>query len=144
MANIKVTTVDANHIKVEFQDYYPDNYSIKCAYYNRNDIEKVEVFSDYIRVHVLGGTKDWILSYTSTIGAFIVDTVDGFAPIDNDDLALKIASLIIALKNLYLYVQVVERLKDYLVYVNQKLLKGLNKITISFITPGNGESLAIN
>jgi len=96
MANIVVTTVDANHIKVEFNAYYPDYYSVKCTYYNRSNIQKVEVFDDYIRVHVLSGLTDWTLSTTLTTGTFIVDSVDGIAPTDNDDLASKIAGLIIA------------------------------------------------
>ena len=100
MANVVVSIVNVNLIKVEFNDYYPTYYPISIAYYNRNDIEKVELYSDYVSVHVIGGLKDWALTYDNTYTGedyFIVDEVDGDSSIvDNDDLASKIAALIVA------------------------------------------------
>ena len=97
MANIVVSIVNVNVIKVEFNDYYPTNYPIKIAYYNRNDIEKIEVYVDRVNVHILDGKNDWELSYNSVDGALIVDEVDGDSTItSNEDLASKIAALIVA------------------------------------------------
>ena len=94
MANIVVTS-STNYIKVEFNDYYPDYYKVCEAYYNRNDLEKIEVQDGFLKVHVLD-ESDWTLSYTATTGAFIVDSVDAATPTDNLDLASKLAALIIA------------------------------------------------
>ena len=97
MANIVVTIVDANVIKVDFGAYYPTYHDVSIAYYSRNDIEKVELYSDRVKVHVLDGRSDLELSYTATTGAFIVDSVAGVGSITtNDDLASKIAALIVA------------------------------------------------
>jgi len=97
MANIVVSILNASVVKVDFGDYYPTYYDKQIAYYNRNDIEKVELYSDRIGVHVLDGFIDWELSYTNTAGAFTVDEVDGDSTItDNEDLAEKIAALMVA------------------------------------------------
>lgn len=92
MANIVVTST-VNYIKVDFGDYYPSSYPISKAYYNVNDIEKVELFSNMVKVHMLASDKDWELSFDGGTG-FQVDTVDGVAPTSNSDLCDKIASLI--------------------------------------------------
>ena len=92
MANIVVTS-DSNTIKVDFGDYYPTYYPVSIAYYNRNGVEKVELYSDGLKVHILGGAKDWELSYDGSFG-FQVDTVDTVAPTSNSDLCDKIAALI--------------------------------------------------
>ena len=97
MANIVVSIVDVNVIKVDFGAYYPTYYPVSVGYYNRSTIEKVELYSDRVVVHVLDGRNDWELAYTSTANAFIVDEVDGDSTItDNADLASKIAALIVA------------------------------------------------
>ena len=97
MANIVITTVNANTIKVEFNDYYPTNHDISIAYYNRSNIQKVELKSDRVKVQVLDEGVEWQLSYTTLAGAFTVDEIDGDTTItSNDDLASKIAALIIA------------------------------------------------
>ena len=93
MANIVVTST-VNNIKVDFGVYYP-TYPISVAYYNANEIEKVELFSDMVKVHLLSGTNDWELSYDGSAG-FQVDTVDGVTPTSNSDLCDKIGALIIA------------------------------------------------
>lgn len=93
MANIVVTS-DTNYIKVEFNDYYPDDYPIEIAYYNRNDIEKVELYSNMVAVHLIGDSeRDWELTYDGT-GGLQVDSVDAVAPTSNEDLCDKIAALI--------------------------------------------------
>ena len=92
MANIVVTS-DTNCIKVEFNDYYADTYPISVAYYNRNELEKVELYADMVKVHMLNSVKDWELTYDGSAG-FQVDTVDTVAPTSNSDLCDKIASLI--------------------------------------------------
>ena len=59
MPKIKVTTVDANHIKVEFQDYHTNGQSDKkVAWYNRNKIELVEEYDNMITVQVLEQSKE--------------------------------------------------------------------------------------
>lgn len=77
---IKVTTVDANHIKVEFQDYYTNGVvSEIAAFYNRVDIEEVKVYSNHIRIHVLNNSQDWIISDTEDLDEKIlqIDDIDG-------------------------------------------------------------------
>lgn len=93
MANIVVTS-DANTVIVDFGAYYPTNYPVSKAYYNRNDIQKVELFANNVTVHVLNGSKDWYLSYDGKADTFQVDSVDGVAPTSDSDLASKIAALI--------------------------------------------------
>ncbi len=93
MPNIVVTST-ANYIKVEFNDYYPNNHPVKTAYYNANDIEKVELYADMVTVHLIADpTADWELSYDGSAG-FEVDTVDGVAPTSNADLCDKLGALI--------------------------------------------------
>jgi len=94
MANVVVTS-DANTVKVDFGVYYPDYYPVSIAYYNRNDIDKVELYSTLVSVHIFNGAKDWELSYDGSAG-FHVDTVDGVAPTSNSDLCDKIGALISA------------------------------------------------
>ena len=80
MPKIKVTTVDANHIKVEFQDYYTNGVSDrKVAWYNRNKIELVEEYSNMVTVHVLDQSQDWQLSDTEDLdeNIFQIDDIDG-------------------------------------------------------------------
>ena len=95
MSNIVVSIVNANIIKVEFNNYYPTNHDISIAYYNRSTIQKLELKSDRVIVHVLEEGKDWSLALTTTDGCFIVDTVEGITPTDLDDLASKLADLIV-------------------------------------------------
>ena len=92
MANVVVTS-DANTIKVDFGIYYPTYCPVSIAYYNRNEVNKVELYSTVVSVHVLSGTKDWELSFDGSAG-FHVDTIDGVAPTDNSDLCDKVAALI--------------------------------------------------
>lgn len=92
MANIVVTST-ANHIKVDFGDYYPTYYPVDIAYYNANLVEKVELYSNMVIVHLSGGNKDWELSYDGSAG-FQVDTIDGATPSSNSDLCDKIGALI--------------------------------------------------
>lgn len=97
MANIVVSIHSANVVKVEFNDYYQNGSDVKIAYYNRNDIEKIEVFSDKVKVHILGGVKDWELSYTTSGSTFVVDEVNGVTTINsNEHLAQLISDLIVA------------------------------------------------
>lgn len=80
MAKIKVTTVDANHVKVEFNDYFTDGVTQqKVVFFNRADIEKVEVWSNHIVVHMIGEAKDWQLSDAEDLTKKIlqVDNIDG-------------------------------------------------------------------
>ena len=93
MANIVVTTVDANHIKVDFGDYHPEQTRICIGYYNRATIEKVEQNADFVRVHVLDGGVDWYLSHDGYTGTFEVDSIDGVSIISNSQLATLVAAL---------------------------------------------------
>jgi len=93
MANVVITSTE-NYIKVDYGVYFPSENLVCKAYYNANDIEKVELFADMVIVHLIaydGG--DWKLSYDGSVG-FQVDTVDGAAPASNGDLCDKIAALI--------------------------------------------------
>lgn len=93
MANIVVTST-ANYIKVNFGVYYPTYYPISVAYYNVNNIEKVELFSNMVMVHLLSDNiSSWEFTYDGAAG-FQVDTVDGVAPTSNSDLCDKIGALI--------------------------------------------------
>ena len=95
MANIVVSINNAYTIKVEFNDYFPNYYDKKISYYNRSEIEKIDVYSDRIKVRILGGIKDWELSYNEVGGSFIVDEVNGVTTItSNEHLAELIANLI--------------------------------------------------
>lgn len=92
---IKVTTVDANHIKVEFQDYYPTAYPVSTAWYNRNEIAKVEVFADNIMVTMDDLTK-WYVSNVGTSEIFQIDDIDGTTTwADLTTLGAQIAALIV-------------------------------------------------
>lgn len=91
---IVITTVDANHIKVEFNDYYPTNYPVSTAYYNRAEIAKVEVFVDNVMVTMDDGAK-WYVSDTGTSEVFQIDNIDGTTTWASDTvLAAQIAGLI--------------------------------------------------
>ena len=93
MANLVVTST-ANYIKVDFGVYYPTYYPVSKAYYNANDIEKVELFANMVMVHLIADQNgDWELTYDGSAG-FQVDTVDGVAPTSNSDLCDKIGVLI--------------------------------------------------
>lgn len=93
MANIVVTST-INYIKVDFGNYFPTYYPIKLAYYNENTIEKVELYIDMVKVHMLGEKgSDWELTYDGSKG-LQVDAVDGVAPTSNSDLCDKIGALI--------------------------------------------------
>ena len=100
MAKITVTTIDANTIKVIFNDYYTDGVvPTLCAYYNRTDIEMVEVFSNMVTVHVLNTTQDWQLSDVEDLDEKIlqIDNIDGTTSwADLDTLATQIAALMVA------------------------------------------------
>ena len=97
---ITVTTQDANHIKVVFNDYYTDGVvDTLCAYYNRTDIEKVEVYANVVIVHVLDSSQDWQLSDTQNLseGILQIDNIDGTTTwADLDTLAAQIAALMVA------------------------------------------------
>ena len=92
MANIVVTST-AEYIKVDFGAYYPDSYPVSKAYYNRNELEKVELYSNVVKVHMLDASKDWELTWDGAEG-FQVDTIDTAAPTSDSDLCDKIAALI--------------------------------------------------
>ena len=96
---IKVTTVDANHIKVEFRDYFTNGVvKAECAYYNRTDLELVSVFSNMVSVHVLNLSQDWQLSDTENLAEKIlqVDDIDGTTSWASlDALGAQIAALMV-------------------------------------------------
>ena len=97
MAKIQITTVDANHIKVEFNDYYTNGVvDIITAYYNRVDIEKVEVYAEMLTVKVLDTSIDWQVSDTEDLSNTVlqIDNIDGTTTwADLDTLAAQIAAL---------------------------------------------------
>ena len=94
---IKVTTVDANHIKVEFQDYYTNGVvGEKIAWYNRSEIQLVKEWSNMVTVHVLDQAQDWQLSDTENLSNMVlqVDDIDGTTSwADLTTLAAQIAAL---------------------------------------------------
>ena len=93
MANLVITST-ADNIKVDFGAYYPTYYPVSVAYYNENSIEKVELYSNMVKVHMLGvNGQDWELTYDGSFG-FQIDTVNGVAPTSNADLCDKIGALI--------------------------------------------------
>jgi len=100
MAKIVVTTIDANHIKVEFNDYYTNGVvPTKCSFYNRTDIELVEVYSNMVAVHVLDTTRDWQISDVEDLDEKIlqIDDIDSTTSwADLDTLAAQIAALMVA------------------------------------------------
>ena len=92
MANIVITSV-TDSVKVEFNDYFPNAYPIEKAYYNMNDLEKVECYATMVVVHLISSDDDWELSHDGSAG-FQVDTIDGATPSDLGDLCDKIGALI--------------------------------------------------
>ena len=73
---IKVTTVDANHIKVEFQDYYPATVSISTSFYSRSDVLKVEVFANCVAV-TMENAEVWYLNSVANGSILQIDDIDG-------------------------------------------------------------------
>jgi len=98
MAKIVVTTIDANHIKVEFNDYYTNGVvGQKISFYNRTDLESVHVYTDLITVHVLNLSQDWQLSDVEDLseGILQIDEIDATTSwADLTVLAAQIAGLI--------------------------------------------------
>lgn len=98
MAKIVVTTIDANHIKVEFNDYYTDGVvGQKISFYNRTDLESVHVYTDLITVHVLNLSQDWQLSDVEDLseGILQIDEIDATTSwADLTALGAQIAALI--------------------------------------------------
>ena len=95
MANIIVTTVDANHVKVDFNAYYPSAYLVSTAYYNRSLIEMVELYADYVEVQMSDGIQ-WKLAHNTVSGTFEVDSIDGTSITTNAQLATLIGALMVA------------------------------------------------
>ena len=80
MANIVITTVDANHIKVEFNDYYTNGVvSQKVGWYRRADINIVLEFESNISVHVIDAAQDWQVSNVEDLdeGILEIDDING-------------------------------------------------------------------
>jgi len=80
MANIVITTVDANHIKIEFNDYFTDGeVDTKIAWVNRTDIEEVLELDCCIDVHLVAETEDWHFSDAEDLSNNIlqIDNIDG-------------------------------------------------------------------
>jgi len=97
MANITISK-SGNSVIVDFGDYVvSDNVDGRKASYKVEHISIVWIEKDDSIVHVKMEdaitVRDWSLSYTTTTGAFIVDTIDGIAPTDNVDLFNKITAL---------------------------------------------------
>lgn len=92
MANIIITsTVDI--VKVDFGEYFPNKSLVKKAYYNANEIEKVELIVDCVIVHMLNDSDDWELSNDGSKG-FKVDLINSVEPLSMEDLFDKIGALI--------------------------------------------------
>ncbi len=66
--------------------------SQEAGCYQKSDIEFYR-FSDKVRA-IVKGEKEWELAYTATTGCFIIDTINGVAPISNSDLYTKLTTLI--------------------------------------------------
>lgn len=97
MANIVVTS-DTEKIFVQFNDYSLTVGYVE-GYFNRNNIESVQLRSDSLSVMVTMNSsseiKMWDLVYSSPgTGQMIVDSVNGTSPIDNEHLQDLIAALI--------------------------------------------------
>jgi len=93
MANIVVTST-TNAVKVDFGDYAAA-VGRKCGTWNKKHIVNFGLQDDdsMVIAHTLEEPK-WTLSYTNGTSAMIVDTVDGVAPTDNEDLHNKLSALI--------------------------------------------------
>ena len=93
MANLVVTST-TDIIKVDFGVYYPTYNPISVEYYNENTIEKVELYANMVKVHMIGlNGQDWELTYDGSLG-FQVDSVDGTTPTTNSHLCDLIGALI--------------------------------------------------
>jgi len=97
MAKIVVTTISAEVLKVEFNDYFTQGIvDEKISFFNRRDIEVVKVYSDLVTVHVLDLSRDWQLSDTEDLSNKVlqIDNIDGTTSwADIGALALQIANL---------------------------------------------------
>ena len=97
MANI-VITKSGNSVIVDFGDYASlPNVDGRKASYKVDDIGIIWIEKDdsmvYVKIKMFITNNDWQLSYTTTTGAFTVDSVDGVAPTSNSDLFDKLTAL---------------------------------------------------
>ncbi len=97
MANITITK-SGNSIIVDFGDYTSlPNVDGRKVSYKVDDIGIIWIEKDdsivYVKMKMPVNNNDLRLSYTTTTGAFIVDSVDGVAPTSNSDLFDKLTAL---------------------------------------------------
>lgn len=100
MANIVITTVDANHIKVEFNDYFTDGeVDTKIVWVNRTDIEEVKELDCCVDFHLVAEADDWHFSDTEDLSMNIlqIDNINGTTTwADLTTLGAQLAALMIA------------------------------------------------
>lgn len=97
MANITIVK-SVNSIIVDFGDYSNlPNVDGRKASYKVEDISVIWIEKDdaFVNVKMKDAvtTPIWALTYASTDGAFIVDSIDGIAPTSNSDLFNKLTAL---------------------------------------------------
>lgn len=92
MANLVITST-AYTVKVVFNDF-SSVVGYKSANFRRDEISEVleSYDADHITVIMLDG-NDFDLSYTTHQYALVVDSVDGVAPTDNDNLTALLEAL---------------------------------------------------
>ena len=92
MANIVVTST-AFTVLVVFNDY-SDHEKIKQGSYRRDEIAEVieHTGDEHITLVMLNG-DEFKLSFSAAAGVGVIDTVDGVAPVSNDDLFAKLVAL---------------------------------------------------
>jgi hypothetical protein len=94
MANIVITSTE-NSIEVDFGIYSGSGIPKKRTYQKNKTIFFMSLEESDTMVTVLSeGSPPWNLAYTATTGCFIVDFIDGAAPISNSDLYNKLKALI--------------------------------------------------
>lgn len=91
MAKIVITST-TNSIEVVFNDY-STALGMTDGTWNKNHVK------NFLRrptsvVATIGGEVEWLLTFDGAVGTFQVDTVDGVAPTDDDDLYTKLIAMI--------------------------------------------------
>lgn len=97
MANLVITS-KTKSILVDFGDFANlEDVDGRKATYKRDDISVVWMEKDdaFVNVKMKDSvtTTHWKVSYNGDAGVFIIDSIDGVVPTDNDDLFDKIDAL---------------------------------------------------
>ena len=99
MANIVITST-ANSIIVDFGDYWrgsgqpkaSDMVNGKKSMYPKDEVQ--EIWQDDVGVFVqMDNRREWNLAVVQGADNFVIDLIDGVAPVDINDLFTKLAAL---------------------------------------------------